>query len=518
MKRRLVAVGIDAPNGGQFNDWLESGLLPNLRGIITRGTQGSVNHLKQFRNERCWDLFLSRRHSASSGSVFNPSTYGYFNESLQRVEGNIPFYALGNARKVGVFDLPTAISDKVDGIQVSGWGSELNASLPQSSPPDLIGDLQRRFGRDPKLADCLPVLDPETGEQELSWVLPSLYDQAGLAVFAGRLRKSVERRTAIIMDLLSRDSWDLFLCLYPETHTANHCLWHAGEPHPLSAIAPPGHPQLDILTGIDSAVGRIAGKLAPDTAIMFFTIDQTAANTADVTGMALLPELFYRWCFPGRVALAHGNINAAVPPARTDYRRHWKHEVWSLVTAEGRGVLAPPTQLETEGDALNWNAANWYRPLWPRMKAFALPSVGDGYVRVNVAGREAGGMVEPTSYEATMTEIEALLFRAVNPRTRRPLVENVVRTRGTPFERAEIPPDLVVCWSGEPADCLDSPDVGRIGPLPYFRSGGHVPHGTVIENRFAVCGPGIPSGSELPPRHLGDMGDTILDLIGGREG
>ena len=40
-----------------------------------------------------------------------------------------------------------------------------------------------------------------------------------------------------------------------------------------------------------------------------------------------------------------------------------------------------------------------YRPYWPRMRSFALPSFGDAYLRVNVAGRERDGRVAVDDYD-----------------------------------------------------------------------------------------------------------------------
>jgi hypothetical protein len=65
-----------------------------------------------------------------------------------------------------------------------------------------------------------------------------------------------------------------------------------------------------------------------------------------------------------------------------------------------------------------------------------------------------------------------------------------------------------------PADTLDSPDVGRIGPLPYFRSGGHASHGTVIENMLVAQGPDIPPGTSTRTGHLEDLPASLLHLLG----
>lgn len=515
MKPKVIAIGVDAPNGNQLKTWLAQGELPHIKAIFDQGASGAVVHTKRFRNERCWDIFLSGRDIGSCGSSFLPDSYGYFNESLQREDRYRPFYALGEPFKVCMFDLPATLVAGVNGVQVSGWGSELNVAAPLSQPPELIAELRNRYGSDPKLAESIKVYDHQTQEVEYSYVLPSAYDLDAVLDFRSKLLTSVDRRTSICLDLLARDDWDLFLALYVEGHTANHIGWHLGEDHPLSPADSSRNVQLEILQAIDRSIGRIAKALPGHATVLFYTIDHTAANSMDVPSMALLPELLYRWNFPGQQALAVGDLAHPVPAMKMGYRRHWKQEVWSLATDEGRRLLASPSQLETDGNPTSWNPATWYQPLWPTMKAFALPSVSDGYVRLNIQGREAHGMIPPEDFSHELANISELLERAINPRTGQPMVKQLIATRERPGDSPAIPPDLIVSWNDQfPADVLDSPDCGRIGPLPYFRSGGHVAHGTLVENLFAVRGPGIAPGLRTRRGNLEDMPATILDLLG----
>ena len=204
-----------------------------------------------------------------------------------------------------------------------------------------------------------------------------------------------------------------------------------------------------------------------------------------------------------------------MPPVRTDYAAHWKQEIWATRTADGERLLKSPAELEAEGEALGWNPASWYRPLWPEMKAFALPSVSDGYIRLNVEGREARGKVAARDFHATVAEIVSMLEQLRDPRSGKPAVDHVIRTRTDPFEAAHIPPDLLVCWRDEyPIDTLDSPQLGRVGPVPYFRSGGHRRHGTRIDNLLIAAGPGLSPGSVVPGGRLEDLSATILHLAG----
>ncbi|NEQ09767.1 MAG: nucleotide pyrophosphatase, partial [Moorea sp. SIO4E2] len=64
-------------------------------------------------------------------------------------------------------------------------------------------------------------------------------------------------------------------------------------------------------------------------------------------------------------------------------------------------------------------------------------------------------------------------------------------------------------WHECPTDVVDSPDVGRIGPITYNRPGGHRARGFLM-----ASGPGITPGSSLPEAHPVDIAPTILTLMG----
>jgi hypothetical protein len=69
--------------------------------------------------------------------------------------------------------------------------------------------------------------------------------------------------------------------------------------------------------------------------------------------------------------------------------------------------------------------------------------------------------------------------------------------------------DLIVIWDGVPIDVVDHPKAGRIGPVPFKRSGSHVHRGFLM-----ATGPGLPAGEQLPEAHALTIPPTILSLLG----
>jgi len=68
--------------------------------------------------------------------------------------------------------------------------------------------------------------------------------------------------------------------------------------------------------------------------------------------------------------------------------------------------------------------------------------------------------------------------------------------------------DLVVLWQPQANDMIESKTLGRLGPVPFWKSGSHQPTGFVIG-----LGPGI-SRRAPGQAHVIDLAPTILRLMG----
>ncbi len=123
--------------------------------------------------------------------------------------------------------------------------------------------------------------------------------------------------------------------------------------------------------------------------------------------------------------------------------------------------------------ALDWIPAARYRPFWPDMRALALPSFYDGRIRINLAGRETRGKVPLHEYTALCDAIEALLHAYRDLLSGEPVVKTIERCAGAdPLKLGPSESDLAIDWNAAPLGFVH-PELGRIGPLPYRRTGGH---------------------------------------------
>jgi predicted AlkP superfamily phosphohydrolase/phosphomutase len=524
MSHSVIALGLDAADPVLLERWMDAGHLPNLHRLRQRGAYARLAALDYCRAEASCATLLTGCHPAKHGmwtpTRFEPGDYSVRDVSYDYREYP-PFYALGEDYRVAVFDMPqTVFSTRVHGIQVLGWGGHAPRTPSDSRPTGLFQELTSRYGPHPALNKDH---------------LPTIGDRHAVDRLKDALLTGIQRRGAICRDLLARERWDLFLTYFGEVHSAQHLFWHISQPdHPLHAVfrRDGWDPLLEIFQAVDREIGSLIAAVPRDARLVVFSDHGMESNCTDLPSMVFLPELLYRASFPETRGLSGGRVGTPSGPMLVPSESvSWRSAVWAHkhdpnpVTAFLRRRL--PTVFfhytieKRLGDTrlplcpddcpMGSHPPMWYSPAWPRMKAFALPTFSEGYVRINLRGREAAGIVEPSEYDRVCDEVVAMISEVTNARTGEPLVHRVVRTRSGPDDRdpRRPDPDLIVLWRSSPADVVDSPTLGRIGPLPFNRSGSHVHRGFLL-----AAGPSIPTGAVMPSGQAVDIAPTILALMG----
>jgi predicted AlkP superfamily phosphohydrolase/phosphomutase len=529
MKKPVIAIGLDAAEPALIDKWMSQGHLKNLRRLREQGTAGRLKNFEYYRAETPWTTFLTGCSPRKTG-YWSPIKFHEHSYAAELIEAYDygeyqPFYALGDDYRVAVFDMPqSTLSERVNGLQVLGWGAHSAQTPSHSQPAPLFEELVSKHGSHPGLrkdhASC--------------------FDVEALRRLQDVLERGIARRAAICQDLLEREPWDLFLTIFGEPHSVGHFMWHLSQPdHPLYEVykSQAWDSMLEVFEAVDRAIGEILTKAPEDAHIVVFSVHGMGTNVMDLTSTTLLPEFLYRFNFPGKYGIARGQLGKDPGPPITKFKKQsWRREVWGskyetnpLVKflrrhAPGRiealekrfgsrqkHDLVSPFELYRQSDPLFFQPAMWYKNCWPHMKAFALPSFSEGYIRINLQGRDAQGIVPPEDYDALCDEITEKLSRLTDARTGTPMVKEVIRTRTGAMDSDPKRPDadLVVIWQEEYAtDTMDSPDVGRIGPLPHIRTGSHRSEGFYIAK-----GPGIEANSDGPSGHSLDLTPTLLSLM-----
>ncbi len=533
-ERPLVAIGLDAGDPDLIEAWIAEGKLPTFAALKASGAWAPLRTFEHYRAETPWTTFLTGCAPKTIG-YWSPLRYDASSYGIKKVRAydfseRKPFYALGKGTRVAVFDMPQSkVCDEVDGVQVLAWGAHSPQTDSLSSPEGLLEELRAAHGPHPTLNDDLA----------------SVYDNASIRELRDGLVTGIIRRGEICVDLLRREPWDLFLTVFGETHSAGHQFLHLSRSnHPLAATlgkAWDQDPLLAVFQEIDRAAGRIFAAAPESATRIVFAAHGMGPNVTDLASMVFLPELLFRYSFPGRAAIAPGEAGAPVPPplSPADLKGDtWATAVWRL-TRESNALrqflkqhlqrhhfrrlerwigAAAPEDLDTffdlreRGHIEPMQPPAWYQKHWADMKAFALPSFSEGYVRINLRGRDPKGQVDVGEYDRVCDEIATRIADLRDPRTGERLAKEIVRTRHEPLDDDPNLPDadLLVSWQEERAvDVVDSPQHGRIGPLPFLRSGGHRSNGFLLAG-----GPGVEGPRELPHMHAHDLAPTILAAMG----
>ncbi|MFM1843603.1 MAG: hypothetical protein RLZZ490_2346 [Cyanobacteriota bacterium] len=532
-KKSVIAIGLDSLEPSLLERWTNQGYLPTLSRLMKTGFYSRLDNFKDSNVETTWTTFSTGCSPSTTGfwGMLGLKQGTYTTETYQAYDYQeySPFMALGDEFNVAVFDVPQLrLHPKISGIQVGGWGAHSPQVPSASLPEDLYLKITEKYGGHPTLhKDYATCLDLDS----------TLKLEQGLI-------EGIRRHSLICCDLLQQQEWDLFLTVFGEPHGGGHVFWQLSQPdHPLyeSLKSQVDHdPLLAIYQAVDQAIAEMIAVIPEDMQVVLFAAHGMGFATIDLPTFVILPEFLYRFNFPGKWALGHGNIEDPLPPLWTHMKGNWwERHIWGtqfepnpvkrflrseipsrlfrmirpwLDKNNATGLLFGDDLAKQGVREMPWMPAQWYQPLWPSMKAFALPSFSEGYVRINLKGREPQGIVDPADYHTLCDELEAQLYALREPRTDIPLVDHIVRPRQDPLDRNPKLPDadLIVVWQEKYAtDVADSPDYGRIGPFPPYRAGSHRAEGFIL-----ATGSNIQPDSSSSDGHVLDLAPTILDLMG----
>jgi hypothetical protein len=240
------------------------------------------------------------------------------------------------------------------------------------------------------------------------------------------------------------------------------------------ATLPPWHSRWVRLTTSRRGCSHGAGSVAPDDDLILLT---DRGMYADHRGDHLVDEILVKLGLAAQrgqsTSAASGswrNRLLAARAARQAYRsvaQKLPHRVREALLPFHRAMIGAPAP---------WD--------WTRTQIFRLPSVGNSYLRVNLAGREPAGIVTPGArYNALLAQIETQFRALVDPSTGESVVEDVY----FPTDHFQGPksnelPDVAIVWSSRrPINAAKSDALGTVsGQQIVERSGNHRPEGFAL--------------------------------------
>ncbi|MEE8513108.1 MAG: alkaline phosphatase family protein [Gammaproteobacteria bacterium] len=519
---RVLVIALDGYEISLAEKLMSSGHLPALAALREESARFSLDHglakLTGLAAEHVSSGLSPEQSGRSSAVYFDRHTYQVWQEGTL-----LPPFPSKLKAKTIVFDLSYFDLKKAPNVRgICAWGAHDAGIDFMCSPESLSRELLEKFG-------------PYPGTEWIygfAWPAAERCQAMGDALTAGAdLRSKVAHW--LLKDRFS--DWELGMIGVSEAHSVLEGLWHGtDEQHPLHrhpSSSAAGNGIRNVYAAIDRLIGDLATAFA-DATMVVFSMHGMGANQSDVASMVLLPELLCRHVLGQSVLLQQESWDGA----EDGIPMLGEHEGWEVETRELRSLArqisdyaaalipAPLRNRFRWGSAgqidgadrprkksLQWIPGARYQPLWHKMAAFALPSFYDGRIRINLQGRERHGIVPLEKYESVCQELETILAECRDPATGEQVFDRIKYNGGdNPRRLSPWAADLEVIWKGASL-AFEHPMLGRIGPIPYRRTGGHTgPRGMAY-----LKGKGITPG-DFGTRSSFDVVPTLLDLLGER--
>jgi len=473
-------IGLDAADRDLLLAGCDQGRLPNLRRMRDEGCWGRVEMLPGFGSGAAWPSCFTGVSPARHGRYFYRQVRHGDYEARRFSDDDFharPIWdVLGEAgRRVVVFDVPKAgLSSDLNGIQVVDWlvHGPVYKEL-RTWPASVADELAATYGLDP-----LPQCDR-----------PGMRTPAEHAALRDLFLARIREKERATLDYLDREPWDLFFTVFADPHCVGHQCWHVRDPsHPAydpAAAAAVGDPVLDVYSEIDASIGRIVSRLDDDVAVVVLSVTGMGPN---YTGNFVLDEILRRLDGQQKTRSLDWLVRAKMQAKKilpTELRKRWRRT--------SRRIEERVAHADRE-----------------RRRFFTVPHNDiAGAVRVNLIGREPGGLVHPDELDSIYESLRKDLLEIRNLDTDRPVVADVVRIADH-CEGGQIDdmPDFFVLWHRDARiERVGSPRIGEI----VYRQRGNRTGDHNSDCVFFATGAGFRKG-EIEPVSLMDFAPTLAAL------
>jgi predicted dehydrogenase/predicted AlkP superfamily phosphohydrolase/phosphomutase len=503
-KARLLFIGLDAADADLIDRWCNEGFLPNIRRMRSEGTWARMRTTAEVLHVSAWPSIFTGaapdEHGLYHAYVMQPGQQSPVRPRPD--QSPVPFIwklLSEHGKRCVVMDaFMTCPLQNFNGTQIVEWGTWSWFSEPTISPESVKREMQKKFGdypaEDHSKVGMTPPPDPQGFHQ--------------------RLLAAVAKKTQVVKWLMDKENWDFFLVVFGESHPAGHYFWHY---HDESYIAhskdKPGLSALrDVYTALDDAIGELVQSAGKDTTVILTSGDGMGPN---YSGSHLLGDLLSQMKLFNHIPVgangAAGNVGAK---ANADLMSTVRNMVPKSVRVAVSRSLLPRSV--NEKLSLRWKTAGIS---WQHTRAFLIENANEGYIRINLKGREPEGIVEPgKEYEELCEELYRTLNDASNPGNGERAAHTVYKTDDIYHGpcRSHMP-DIIINWNDdaklttelltESYGVVRSEQPGY-AVAPYY-TGNHRPIAFITS-----VGPQVPQGKILDGTSILDLAPTILTHFG----
>jgi predicted AlkP superfamily phosphohydrolase/phosphomutase len=507
---RLIVFGVDGGTLEIVRPLAAQGLLPNFARLMEQGVVGELDSTFPPMTFPAFTTFMTGKNPGGHG-VFDffervPGRYGVRFVNAKSRRSRTLWRMLSEAgRRVAVIGFPvTYPPEPINGVMISGFdapGIGARADRTCFYPASFYDELRREVG-DYIITPTVDMLRAHENPGE------------GIAAILDTIERKV--RTALYAQ--ARERWDCFAFMLIESDFAGHRYWKYYDPD--SPQYQPGAPAElrqglpKVYAAIDQALGRVMAA-DPQAGVLVFSDHGFggASTKAVFLNRFLQQQGLLSFAADTRSASLGGKIRLGGRLAMARFKDIGLHYLPEALRTPLLRSMKIGNQIESRirFGGIDWRHTTVYSDESPYFPA----------LWVNLAGREAAGVVPPDRYEETCARAAEALCNWRDPESGRPLVRRVLRReeiyRGEQVERA---PDLLIDWnldsgysylSGRSLEDRSGCSIRRLAPHEFHshematRGGSHRPNGMLM----AAGGPFAGRGS-IQGASLSDLAPTIL--------
>jgi len=428
--RRVLAVAIDAAEPTLIRQMIEQDELPALKSLLSEGKLLDVKAPADVGSGAIWPTFITGE---------DPSVHGIYGEwcwqpagmNLTRYHGRdlVPFWKTLAAAgiTVGILDLPfMPMLGLATGFEISEWAPHEIFEGRLRVAPEKLEALIAKSPAHPLSSGRLGSPGPDSVET--------------LGSLASGCLEGIKIRGKLARELLQEARPQFALITFTEIHRSGHFLWHTVEPEhevyekeELANLASVKPTLRDIYCELDRQIGELLKTVDEETAVFVFSLHgMRPAHGAPAFLGPLLCELGFARLADWSGQSWIGRAISVMAAVKRHTPKALKKFYYRTLRATTTQRLARPTMLPAYD--------------WSQTRAFSLPTDQHGWIRVNLRGREADGIVAAEEYDGVCRQLEQSL-RCLTTEEGKSLVHEVIRTA----ERAEAAlvqrlPDLIVHW------------------------------------------------------------------------
>ncbi len=491
---KVLFIGLDAAESSLIEQWIAEGILPNMRRLREKALYAHIHTPYNHSVGLPWPMFYTGTNPGETGAYhylqWDPETM--MSKRLNQLDLPLrPFWRRfgENESRAIVIDVPlTTSATPFNGIEISGWATHEQLDPLSAYPENMLSRVVADIGPAPAFEERY---GPLTVQEFLQ--------------IKAKLIHITHNVTRLAKALMKSENWDLFMIVYSATHRGGHQLWNGTNLTNLnhedenSAIE---QSLKQVYAACDRAIGELTDSVGDDTTVFICSLHGMGINHSR---SELLPEMTAK-------------ILEYKTEKRTSQRPKFLSQIREIIPVTWRHAIKKRLPFRYQ-DILTsyWRMGG---SDWSNIPVISLLSDYDGYLQINLKGREARGVVEPgEDYEKWLEIFTDGLKSFVDADSGESIVKAIHRredlgVHGGCIERF---PDLIVRWQETSASkhrLLISPKYGSVswpthGRNPEGRSGNHRHNGFML-----ALGERFSPNSDPVTVAILDLAPTILDIMG----